>query len=177
VAARHWLDRVRRRAFVEVPPAAGAAAVGDTGSPPADAGPFCPADAFEPNDDPSAATLVGVFQPVEALLCSDADVDYYRFAAPAVGTSFSVRVRFVATLGDIDIALISAADGAVVDESASVIGEEVVSAVARGDSVRALERAFADVRLGVGAAQIEPAARAVVAFLDAIDAGAVVGLI
>ena len=114
--------------------AATAAVTSDAGSSPGDAGASspCEADAFEPNDDLSIASLLDA-RSVAALLCGETDIDYHRFAAPsAAGTQFSVRVRFDAALGDIDVVLMSAADGAVVDESSSVIDEEVVSAVSDG---------------------------------------------
>lgn len=108
-----------------------AEASSDAGSS-SDAGlsPSCAPDEFEPNDEPDAATPISTRR-FEAVLCAEAD--YYSFPAPApAGTQFSVRVRFDLALGDIDAVLTTAADGVVVAESASVIGEEVVSAVSDG---------------------------------------------
>jgi len=119
----------------EPPPPAAARVVSDAGALRPDAGPSpsCPADPFEPNDEPAAAALIGGRQPIEAVLCTDADIDYYLFAAPAAaGTQFSVRVRFDPRLGDMDLVLTSAADGVVVAESAGVVEEEVVVAVSDG---------------------------------------------
>jgi hypothetical protein len=117
------------------------AAIGDAGSSVAHAGdplgdagpsPACVNDGLEPNDEPGAAAPIEA-RSVAGVLCGDADVDFYRFAPPApAGSQFSARVRFDAALGDIDIALTSAADGALVDDSSSVIGEEVVVAVSDG---------------------------------------------
>jgi hypothetical protein len=113
---------------------AAAAIVGDAGGLSPDAGPApCLADGFEPNDEPGTAASIDAAQPIAAVLCPELDIDDYVFAAPAaVGAQFSVRVRFDAALGDIDAVLTRAADGAVVDESSSVIGEEVVTAVSDG---------------------------------------------
>jgi len=98
----------------------------DTGGPAS-----CEPDAFEPNDTPESAAIIGA-EAVDAVSCSPADLDYYLFTAPPVGSTFWVRVRFENAVGDIDAALFSAADGALVFESATFADDELLAAVSDG---------------------------------------------
>lgn len=81
----------------------------------------------EPNDDVPTATAWALAD-VEAAICGDGDLDYFRVTLTA-GQTLSARIDFSnrAGLGDLDLRLLSGDGGTVYDESRSSSDVEIVS--------------------------------------------------